>query len=147
MDLNIRIRLATAVDAPRVAGLLDVFRQEHGHTDQTSVPLPVDHSGPQYVLLAEVDELHTVGVASLQRCHNLVPGTTFLLLTDIYVLEDYRRHGVATALLNEAMALGRRVGCDGFTMIAREDDHPTLATAARAGFAKHRDLLLELDLD
>ena len=145
MDLDIRIRLATAADAERIASLLKTFRSELGHTGQSAVPLPVNQDGPQYVLLAEVGD-HAVGVASLQRCHHLVRGTTFLLLTDIYVLGEYRRHGVATSLLTESIALGRRIGCADFTMIAREDDKPTLATAARAGFVKHPDLLLDLTL-
>lgn len=145
MDLDIRIRQASASDAPRIAKLLDTFRDEQGHLQQASVPLPVGHQGPQYVLLALVNEV-AVGVASLQRCHHLVRGATFLLLTDIYVLEEYRRHGVATALLNEAMAIGRREECQSFSMIVRDDDEPTLATAARAGFQRHQDLLLDLML-
>jgi GNAT superfamily N-acetyltransferase len=150
MDLDIRIRLATAADAERIAQLLDTFRRELGQTAQASVPLPVHQDGPQYVLLCEVSganhESHPVGVASLQRCHHLVRGTNFLLLTDIYVQEDYRRHGVATSLLSECIALGRRQGCAALTMIARDHDKPMLATAARAGFVKHPDLLLDLDL-
>lgn len=145
MDLEIRIRLATAVDAEKIASLLKVFRQEEGLTNQRSVPLPVDHSGPQYVLLAEVNN-HPVGIASLQRCHQLILSKTFLLLTDIYVIDEYRRHGVATSLLNEGIALGRRIQCDNFTLFTKENDRPTLATAARAGFTKHPDLLLDLKL-
>lgn len=145
MDLEIRIRQASASDAPRVAKLLNTFRDEHGHAQQASIPLPVDHQGPQYVLVALIKDV-AVGVASLQRCHHLVRGATFLLLTDIYVLEEYRRHGVATTLLNEAMALGRREDCQNFSMIVRDDDEPTLATAARAGFQRHQDLLLDLML-
>ncbi len=104
MDLDIRIRLATATDAERIAQLLDRFRRELGREAQASVPLPVHQDGPQYVLLCEVcgaepEQAHAVGVASLQRCHHLVRGNNFLLLTDIYVLEEYRRHGVAVAAL------------------------------------------------
>ncbi len=152
MDLDIRIRLATATDAERIAQLLDRFRRELGREAQASVPLPVHQDGPQYVLLCEVcgaepEQAHAVGVASLQRCHHLVRGNNFLLLTDIYVLEEYRRHGVATSLLSECIALGRRQGCAALTMIAREVDKPMLAMAARAGFVKHADLLLDLDLE
>ncbi|MCK5800166.1 MAG: GNAT family N-acetyltransferase [Deltaproteobacteria bacterium] len=146
MDMDIRISLATAADAKHIAHLLDVFRQERGYTGQTTVPLPVNQKGPQYVLLAEVED-QPVSVASMQRCHNLVSGTTFLLLTDIYVLEGFRRHGVATAMLSEGIALGRRIGCSNFEMIAGQTDKAILSTAARIGFVKHPDLLLDLNLD
>ena len=146
MDLEITTRLALASDAERMARLLDTFRHEQGHSAQTSIPLPIDGQGPLYVVVAEVSTRHFVGIASLQRCHSLVHGSTFLLLTDIYVLDEYRRHGVATALLSESMALGRRIGCQRFSMIVRENDEPTLATAARTGFIKHPHLLLDLNL-
>lgn len=146
MDIQFSIRLAQATDGERIARLLNSFRQEFGYTTQATVPLPVDHAGPLYVLLAEQRPEELLGLAAVQRCHSLVRGTTFLLLTDIYVRRDFRKHGVATSLINEVMALGRREGCDGLSLIVNDINNAALAMASRAGFTKHNDLLLHCSL-
>ena len=145
MALN--IRLARPTDGERVAGLLDSLRAEAGYTGETRIPLPADHAGPLFVLLAERDE-DGVGLVSAQRCHSLVRGTQFLLVMDVYVVEASRRQGIALALLNEAMALGRRQGCDRVALLLADiNNAAVLATAARAGFHRENDVFHVRELD
>jgi ribosomal protein S18 acetylase RimI-like enzyme len=139
--MSFTMRLARPKDGERISGLLESFREEFAHTGETVIPLPVSHEGPLLVLLAEKDS-QLLGFLAVQRCHSLVRGSQFLLITDIYVSADHRRQGVATALMTESMALGRRLGCDSVSLIVEDINNATLATAARAGFAKHHDLLL-----
>jgi GNAT superfamily N-acetyltransferase len=146
MNLEISTRIAAAQDAERVASLIAGFRDEKGYKTQTTVPLPVDHRGPLYLLLAETADGALVGIAAVQRGHQLVKGTSFFQVTDMYVVEDYRRHGVAVALLNECIALGRREGSRLLKMTVDEADSAMLATAERAGFVTENGRFLALDL-
>lgn len=139
--MALTIRLARSVDGERISNLITAFRGEFGHTGNIVVPLPSGHDGPLFVLLAE-DAGEILGLLAAQRLHSLVRGSQFLLITDIYVFADRRRQGVATGLMNEALALGRRCGCDAVSLIVEDVNNATLATASRAGFTKHQDLLL-----
>ena len=135
------VRLARPADGERVGALLDSFRREFNYAGETVVPLPAGHEGPLFVLLAEDGE-QLLGLLAAQRCHSLVRGGQFLLITDIYVGATARRGGVAMALMNEALGLGRRLGCGAVSLIVEHVNNATLAMAARAGFIKHDDLLL-----
>ncbi len=139
-------RQAVATDAVRISTALDELRKEFRLTAQMAVQLPVDHNGPNFVLLAE-DENQIVGLVGAHCCHSLVKGSTFLLITDIYVVDHARKRGVATLLMNEVNALGRRIHCDAVSLIVSEINNAALATASRAGFIKHNDLLLTYELD
>jgi GNAT superfamily N-acetyltransferase len=139
-------RQAVATDAVRISAALDELRQEFGLTAQIAVPLPVDHNGPNFVLLAE-EHNQIIGLVGAHRCHSLVKGSTFLLITDIYVVGPARKKGVATLLMNEVNALGRRIHCNAVSLIVSEVNNAALATASRAGYIKHNDMLLTYELD
>ena len=139
--MSVSTRLARITDGARVGKLLDGLRKEMGYTGQASIPLPSGHDGPLFVILAERDDA-LLGMLSAQRCHNLVRGLQFLLVTDIYVSSAHRQKGVATDLMNASMALARRTGCESVSMVVSDINNAALATAARAGFVKNHDLLL-----
>ena len=137
---EITLRLATAVDTERITELLDVSRRDRPLSErQTSVKLPVDQSGPLFVYLAENRGSDPVGLAALQRNHSIVSGDNFLLLTDIFVREDFRRHGVATLLMNEAISLGRFLGCQALRLLVSDANQPALATFSRAGLTQETE--------
>lgn len=145
---NISARLAQATDGARISALLDSLRAEAGYTAQAAVPLPISHVGPLYCVLAEDHEIDdaVVGMLAAQRCHNMVRGDQYVLITDAYVRADYRRLGVATLLVNQALALGRRLGCQRVSLIVDTQNQAMVGTAARCGFTEHRDLLLSCEL-
>lgn len=146
---GITARLAQATDGARISALLQVFRTELGYTGDASVPLPISHIGPLYCVLAEDhdrDDL-VVGMLAAHRCHNMVRGVQYVLVTDAYVRSEYRRRGVATLLMNEALALGRRLGCKRVSVIVNRTNDGMLGTAARAGFREESDMLLSCELD
>jgi GNAT superfamily N-acetyltransferase len=138
---DITTRVAGAADGIRIAKLLEQLRREFGYSSQATVPLPVDQKGPNYVFLATGGD-DTVGLACAERCHHLVRGVTFLLITDIYVIQAYRKRGISTLLFNEATALGKRIGCNETTLIISRNNEVALGAARRAGFVDHRDTLL-----
>ncbi|MCA9670435.1 MAG: GNAT family N-acetyltransferase [Myxococcales bacterium] len=146
---GITARLALATDGARISSLLEVFRRELGYTVETTVPLPISHVGPLYCVLAEDHERDdlVVGFLAAYRCHNMVRGVQYVLITDAYVRSEYRRRGVATLLMNEALALGRRLGCQRVSLIVDKNNEGMHATAARAGFTEHSDMLLSCELE
>lgn len=145
---EIVVRMARAQDGPRVAKLLDRLRQENGFGGgQASVPLPASNQGPLFVFVAEVKSGDLVGITAGHRCFRLVPGDSYLLLTDIYVLASFQGHGVGTLLVTEAMAHARRIGCDSVSIIIAPANERAKATVRRAGFVPHGDSLLHNPLD
>lgn len=142
---KISTRLATASDGARLSRVVSTFREEIHQVPQVSAPLPVSVDGPNFVLLAEIDE-RIVGILAVNRPHSIVRGTNFLLLTDIYVVPEERHKGVATVLLNEANALARRLGCNSVNLMIAESNTGVVATALRTGFVKCSDLLLTCNL-
>ncbi|MCC6750690.1 MAG: GNAT family N-acetyltransferase [Deltaproteobacteria bacterium] len=142
---NLVTRLAVAADGARIGRVLDALRAEFGYTAQATVPLPVDANGPLYVVLAELDD-EPAGLIAAEHCYSLVRGTSFLLLSDIYVLDGYRRRGVAARMIHEVAALGRRLGCQRVSLILDHINNAALATVSRAGFTKLHDILLQLPL-
>lgn len=139
------IRQAKAGDGGRVGKMLDTFRREMGIDVSVAVPLPVSHDGPLFAMIAEEDD-EICGLLTAQRCVNLVRGVHFMLITDIFVDQAHRRQGVALGLINETVALARRIGCVSVSLIVAESDEAVLKTAARAGFAAHEKNLLRLVL-
>ena len=145
MGDHVSIRWATAVDGQRISALLAAFRSELGYAADAVAPLPVSHEGPLHVALAERARA-AVGLAAAHRCHALVRGTRFMLVTDIYVLAAHRRRGIATRLLNEVIALARRYGCADVVLSVEGGNEATVASAMRTGFVQHSDLLLRYPL-
>lgn len=96
------------------------------------------------MLIAERGQ-ETAGMLAVQRCHNLAQGTTFLLLSDLYVAPDHRKHHVAAALTCAAKALAERVGCSALRLMVPDFNVAALTAAARAGFTRPDELLLSLD--
>jgi GNAT superfamily N-acetyltransferase len=139
--MEVTTRLATAQDLAAIRRLLDQFRQEFGYAPvEGQAPAPDGPEGAFNVLLAELDG-DAVGLLALQRCHNLAQGTTFLLLSDIFVAPAARRRGVAKALMAGAKLHAAALGCQGMSLMVSEVNMPALTTAARAGFTRHDQLL------
>ncbi len=72
---------------------------------------------PDAVCLIQYVDRQPVGFAQCQLRHDYVEGTEtspVAYLEGIFVQEDYRHRGCATALLQECEAWARRLGCSEF---------------------------------
>jgi len=56
-----------------------------------------------------------------------------LWINEVAVAPTHRRRGIATAILNEAFALGRRLGCDQAWVLTERDNQPALGLYASVG--------------
>lgn len=140
---QVKTRVAQASDRALVERLLASFRAEYGHAPAGPVPLPKPGEELLYVLIAELDD-KPAGMIAAQRCQELVQGTTFLLLSDLYVLPEARRNRVASALMAAARGLAERSGCRTLRLMVPDFNLAALTTVARAGFTRANELLLTL---
>jgi len=102
------IRLATAADAPALARLLEEFNGPTVTPQQVTSRLQACQ-GLETTLLAEV-EGRAVGFACLRLVPSMSGDTPYAELTEIYVQEAHRRHGIGRALMARAEALAQRQG-------------------------------------
>jgi GNAT superfamily N-acetyltransferase len=143
---RLAVRVAGPADVKGIGRLLRRFRQEFGYRKAAAVPVPDGPNGSFIILLAERAG-RAVGLLAAQRCYNLAQGSTFLLLSDIYVPTEERRGGVARALMGAVKQLAQQLGCQGMSLIVSEVNLPALTTAARAGFTRHDQLFFSYSDD
>jgi GNAT superfamily N-acetyltransferase len=138
---SVRTRLASVADAPEIHRLLTVYRAEMGAPAREPLELELGGEGPLYVVVAEVGD-RLAGMLVAHCCHNFMRDAEFLLLTDIYVEAEHRRHGAAGALMRAVEELAVELDCDRMSIIVAHINDAALTTAARAGFLKHDELLI-----
>jgi GNAT superfamily N-acetyltransferase len=136
-------RIAQASDRVLVEHLLSSFRAEFGHAPSGPVAFPKPGEQQLYILLAE-EGGSPAGMIAAQRCQELVQGSSFLLLSDLYVLPEARQRGAAGALMHAAKQLAERSGCRTLRLMVPDFNVAALTTVARAGFTKANELLLSL---
>ena len=83
------------------------------------------------------DGIQAIGFAQCQLRHDYVEGcetSPVGFLEGIFVENDYRRSGVARALLSTCEDWARSVGCSEFASDCEIDNHDSLAWHLKAGF-------------
>ncbi len=119
--MSLRIRRATADDAGLVAPLFDAYRQFYGKAADLALATAFLRERllrqESIVLLALDDADKVVGFTQLYPGFSSVRAARSYLLNDLYVLPEWRRLGVAAALLTEAAAVGRADGAIRLTLI------------------------------
>src|SRR4051794_5180777 len=93
---DVDIREATADDADDLAHLIAEFNGRQGHADETAARL-LACEGLEVALLAHIRSA-AVGLACLRVTPAIGTRTPHALLTELYVREPFRRHGVGQAL-------------------------------------------------
>ena len=142
-----RIRVATEADVPALGRLWRDFEAE--------IPAPAwvdldpdeelreiaEIVAHEIALVAEADDGSSVGFALARRA-----GSRLGRLTDIYVAPEARRGGVATALVQEAVARLRAIGLEFVRLEVVASNADARAVYARWGF-REEDLTLVAPLD
>lgn len=139
--LTVDVRRAGPQDAELVLGLAAAARAQGGWDSRVDVPvhrqrtLTALERPDVEVLVASVGH-EPVGVLVL-RHGELVPlcGTDAVHIEQFFVLPQWRRRGVARALLRQAASIGEHAGVEQLTCSAPPADRDAARFLARLGFA------------
>jgi ribosomal protein S18 acetylase RimI-like enzyme len=104
------------------------------------------HDDRHHLLVVDVDGAPAGFVSATEVFHpDKLPE---LFLNELSVVEPFRRHGAATALLEELQLLGRELGCATIWVLTDEDNEAAVATYRRAGATWNgdRSIMFEIDL-
>ena len=96
------IKLAQADDAPALAALIEEFNGPQGDAGETAARLAACAS-LEIALIATVTS-RVAGFACLRVTPAIGTRVPHALLTELYVREAFRQHGIARALVQEAEA-------------------------------------------
>lgn len=130
---TVAVRQATTDDAQELARMLNIFDGTGATPEQVAARMAVC----QHVLttfLGEVDG-QSVGFACLRLIPHIQGDEPYAELTDIYVNEAFRRHGVARALIAQVEATARAAGASEVVIITGFDNEGAQAAYRANGYA------------
>ncbi|MCJ7548551.1 MAG: GNAT family N-acetyltransferase [Anaerolineae bacterium] len=119
-------------DAEALSQLLTAF------TGLTTTPAQIlqrlaRSRGIEHPILAELDG-KVVGFASLRLLNYLGEEAPYAEISELFVLKDYRRRGVARALMTEMEGRARAAGARSLTVLTGADNEMALALYRAMGF-------------
>ena len=131
---TIETRQATADDAPELARMLNIFDGTGATPEQVTARM----IACQHVLTTFVGEVdgRPVGFACLRLLPHIQGDAPYAELTDIYVDEAFRRHGVARALIAQVEATAREAGASEVVILTGFDNAGAQAAYRASGYAE-----------
>src|SRR5215212_12105092 len=130
---TITVREATPDDATELARMLDLFDHIGATPEQVAGRMLACES----VLTTYLGELdgQPVGFACLRLVPHIQGDEPYAELTDIYVDESFRRHGVASALIARVEEAAQAAGASDVVIITDFDNEVAQAAYRAAGYA------------
>lgn len=132
MSTNVIIRIATGDDAAAIVHLNILFNGSSEPADKLA-PRLADPHHVEKALLAEMDG-QLVGFAGLRIVPALFYPTPQAELTELFVIEAYRRRGVGRALIAFAEALAQELGAESLLILTDLDNVAAQALYHAAGY-------------
>lgn len=134
------IRLATAADAPALAWLNAAFNSVQISPERMAEQI-VRCSGIESALIAYHDD-QAVGFACLRLIPWLCYDVMYAELTELFVVEAFRRHGVASALVAHAERLARAAGAAELRILTGRDNLAAQAFYQALGYEDEDETLM-----
>ena len=140
------VREAVADDVPTIAPLLDAYRVFYG---QTANPYAAKlflserfkRSDSKIFLAIDADSQQSVGFVQLFATYSSVKLGRIYIVEDLYVREDARRSGIASALLRAAALFAKASSAVGLTLQTARSNERAQALYAKHGFAVDNEFL------
>ena len=132
------IRKAERTDLPELGALGALLWPHHSGEELTAEFEKIMSMGKSAFFLARSGG-QTVGFAQCQLRHDYVEGTESSpvgYLEGIFVAEDYRRQGIARALLSACESWSKERGCGEFASDCELDNLDSLRFHLRCGFSE-----------
>ncbi|MBH5320349.1 GNAT family N-acetyltransferase [Paenibacillus sp. GSMTC-2017] len=141
MNINYSVSQATINDLNDLASLFDLYRVFYGQ--------PSNAEGAKQFLFERFD--HAESIIYIARCSstNQAIGFTQLyptfssismkrswVLNDLYVVEEYRKHGVAKKLLEEVKGFAILTGAKGIALSTAPDNKKAQSLYEQLGYVK-----------
>jgi GNAT superfamily N-acetyltransferase len=129
---TLSVREATPDDALELARMLNIFDGMGATADEVAARM----RACRHVLTTFLGELdgQPVGFACLRLIPHLQGDEPYAELTDIYVDEPWRRHGVARALIARVEAVARAAGASEVVVITGFDNDRAQAAYRASGY-------------
>ena len=146
MTATIRTRIAESADAAGLAQLVRLNTLFNGASDsaeQIAARLR-DPRRVETIILAETDDC-IVGFAALRIVPCVFFSEPYAELTELYVDEDNRRHGVGRALVTDVEKLAREAGARQILILTDFYNNAAQSLYRAMGYA-HYDIALTKDL-
>lgn len=134
---TVTVRLAQAEDLPETHRMLIALAAQTGQpaTITPRILARIALEGPAARLLVahrtDSPQRHPVGFALMLVGRNMVAGTDWGVVEQLYVQEPDRKRGIGRALLAAARDIAERAGCAGVTVSSRPETYgPALSWRA-----------------
>ena len=108
-----RVRQATLLDLEQLAPLFDRYRQFYGRASDVAAVrefLLARFTGKESTLLIAHEDERPVGFTQLYPSFSSVSLARIFILNDLFVSEQARRNGVASALMSAAVKFASMLG-------------------------------------
>jgi ribosomal protein S18 acetylase RimI-like enzyme len=144
--VNAQIREATLDDLPRLAPLFDAYRVFYGQTPNPYVAQLFlnermrRHESKIFIAL-DTDSHQTVGFTQLYPGFSSIRVARMWVLEDLYVREDARRQGMASALMAHAEAFAKASGAVGITLTTAHTNTPAQELYKRRGYVRESEFV------
>ncbi|MBS0577244.1 MAG: GNAT family N-acetyltransferase [Proteobacteria bacterium] len=147
--MTLAVRRADAGDIATLTLLFDAYRQFYGQASdlrRARAFLGARIERGESVLLLAHDGSADVGFVQLYPIFSSIRMGRVWTLNDLYVVPDARRHGVARALLDAALAFARQSGARGLQLETAADNLAAQALYRQAGWTTDGNVHFHLDL-
>ncbi|MFZ4757273.1 MAG: GNAT family N-acetyltransferase [Burkholderiaceae bacterium] len=150
MTVDIEIRTLARDDAALMRAMLDLFAVAFDDVAHYASNRPDDTylarslSDPDFIAIVAMHRGEVVGGSASYVLNKFEQVRAEVYLYDIAVHADFRRRGIATALIRAVQKEGRARGADGLYVQADADDAPAVALYSTLG---RRAQVLHFDID
>ena len=129
--------LLREVDALHYAALPDLFRTTE-EAEHDSICFRKSLKNPDQLMLGAELDRNLIGIAFAEHRSLLAKGVfqprSYVLLKELVVARDFRRQGVARALIKKVHSWAAQRGAEGVELVVFAFNHTALATYAHMGY-------------
>jgi ribosomal protein S18 acetylase RimI-like enzyme len=131
----LEVRQLLPSNAEALAQLQSAFIGETVHPIEAAARLAASKT-IEHPFIAEIDG-QAVGFASLRLVPYLGEEAPYAELTELFIMPDFRRKGVAQALIEAVAALAQKRGATSLIVMTGHDNEAAIAAYRRAGFGNY----------
>jgi ribosomal protein S18 acetylase RimI-like enzyme len=142
MSSNLEVRQATVEDVNDLAGLFNLYRIFYGQEsdeDQARLFLfeRMVHRESVIFIVRVKESKKMIGFAQLYPTFSSISIQRSWVLNDLFVLEEYRRQGIAQCLLDEAKKYASLTRAKGIGLSTAKDNESAQRLYKRNGYKKN----------